>query len=335
MPPKRSNLQSPNPVKLQMLESASDDDHAINIDATIAVPAAATMHSSNAAASDASNDEAVHVQVAPSGSPETQPSDIDQARGLPHCDMLPMSPPSPGLNRAKFMAKFVTASTSCNLDLCRSLPGSKVVLVGVVIAVYPASSNPDRRYIILADSTGSVGITVWNQNVNMFGFDSVGRVVQCCRIVVATHNGKKTLTMVRDSSVEFIHDADHALAKWWRELLILQPCSLGNVQSISDNSIINVAGVLGYLTEEIKMVGNVQKTLTSMHLGDASGNLIVKSWNHPSATFAMHVEHPILIQRVRVTSFAGTKIGELLDGSGSVISTEFAAKRSLQQFWSD
>ena len=246
-----------------------------------------------------------------------------------------MSPPSPGLNRAKFMAKFVTASTSCNLELCRSPPGSKVVLVGVVIAVYPASANPDRRYIVLADSTGSVGITVWNQNVNMFGFDSVGRVVQCCRIVVATHNGKKTLTMVRDSSVEFIHDANHALAQWWRELLIMQPCPLGDVQSISDNSIINVAGVLGFLTEEIKMVGNVQKTLTSMHLGDSTGNIVVKSWNHPSLTFAMHVEHPILIQRVRVTSFAGSKIGELLDGSGSVICTEFAAKKRLQRYWSE
>ena len=35
---------------------------------------------------------------------------------------------------------------------------------------------------MVADATGGVGITVWNANVNKFGFDSIGKVVQLGKV---------------------------------------------------------------------------------------------------------------------------------------------------------
>ena len=54
------------------------------------------------------------------------------------------------------------------------------------MAVHPATTNPDRRYIMVADATGGVGITVWNANVNKFGFDSIGKVVQLGKVVLGS-----------------------------------------------------------------------------------------------------------------------------------------------------
>jgi hypothetical protein len=42
-----------------------------------------------------------------------------------------------------------------------------------------------------------------------------------------------------------------------------------------------------------------------------------------------------LIQRVRVSSFAGIKVGELLDNDGSQIVTDFAGSKKLAQYWVD
>ena len=343
MPPKRTYLQSPDPIKEQKLETTPDDEAAFAdmLGSSMLPPAECgnlsgcsdAVSPPRAAASACSE-----VLMAASHTPPRSDS-VSSAAGtaspMQSPAGKPASPTSPGHNRANFMKKFVTARTYCNLELCRAPAGTKVVLAGVVVAVYPASSNPDRRYIQLADFTGSVGITVWNDNVNLFGFDSVGKVVECCKVVIATHNGKKTLTMARDSVIMFHCNEDHHMAKWWRELLAVPPTPLSSIQSIADNTIINIAGVLGFVSEEKKMVGNAQKTLTSLHIGDTSGSLDVRSWNHPAQTFKKHVEVPVLIQRIRITSFAGTKIGELLDGHGSVVVTEFAGKKQLEDYWAE
>jgi hypothetical protein len=47
------------------------------------------------------------------------------------------------------------------------------------------------------------------------------------------------------------------------------------------------------------------------------------------------VEKPVLLQRIRITSFAGQKIGELLDGGGTIVVTKFAGAAELAQFWVD
>jgi hypothetical protein len=233
------------------------------------------------------------------------------------------------------MKGFLPARTCCNLDLIRASAGTKFNLAAICIAIFPKSSNPDRRYIQLADVTGSVGVTVWNENVNSFSSDSVGRLVMLTKIVITNHNGKKALSMARDSSVQQVDDEAHNVSMWWKSLLTIPPLSCGSVHDVSDNSMVSVCGILGFVSAETKMVQGLPKTLLTLHLVDSSGKLDVRSWNHHADTFNHLVNAPILIRRVRVTSFANVKLGELLDGSGSVIENAFPGDAALRKFWSE
>jgi hypothetical protein len=98
---------------------------------------------------------------------------------------------------------------------------------------------------------------------------------------------------------------------------------------------VTVAGILGFVTAESKNVGCEIKTLTTLHMVDKTGSLPVRSWNAVPPILEISVEKPILLQRIRITSFAGQKVGELLDGSGTIVVTQFAGEAELAQFWVD
>jgi hypothetical protein len=242
-------------------------------------------------------------------------------------------PKSPASNRDRFRQGFLPSRTCCNLDLCRSPAGTKFTLTAVCIAVFPAQVGPDRRYLQLADVTGTVGVTVWNHNVAKFSSSSVGQVVTLNKATITNHQGKKSLTLARDSSVEIGTDTQHSAFTWWQEILLLCPLTCGGVHDISDNTMINVSGIVGHVSSETKIVNNAEKTLTSIHLVDSTGRLDIRSWNHGPDCFLQYVDRPIIIKRVRVTSFAGTKLAEFLDGSGSVIETSFPGAAALLKFW--
>ena len=248
---------------------------------------------------------------------------------------IPPSPASPSTNRDKFRNGFLPARTCCNLDLCRSAVGGKFTLTAVCIAVHPASYNPDRRYLQLADVTGTVGVTVWNHNVAKFSPSSVGSLVTLVKCTITNHQGKKSLTLPRDATVEIVVDPHHAVFHWWQGLLQCAPMSCGGVHDVVDNTIVAVTGILGHVTMENKMVNGAEKALTTMHLVDTSGRLDIRSWNHSADSFLGYVDRPVLIRRMRVTSFAGMKMAEFLDGSASVIETTFAGSTALQKFWSE
>ena len=144
------------------------------------------------------------------------------------------------------------------------------------------------------------------------------------------------MTVTRDSVVEVAdvsHDPQHAVSQWWQQLLQQLPKTCGAVHDTADNDIVAVSGVCGHVTSEIKMVHNVERTLTCMHLVDSSGRLDIRSWNHMPDAFQHYVDRPVLIRRVKVTSFAGTKMCEILDGTGSIIETEFPGSTALAKFW--
>jgi hypothetical protein len=241
---------------------------------------------------------------------------------------------SPMSTRDRFMQGFLPARSCCNLELCRSPIGTKFNLSAVCIAVFPATANPPRRYIQLADNTGTLGVTVWNDNVSKFDSNTVGRLVSLSKAVMGNQNGKKLLTMARDSSVAIVDDEQHAVSLWWKSLLSSAPLSCGSVHDVADNSIVTVSGVLGHISSDVKVVNGVEKTLVSLHLVDPSGKLDIRSWNHSADAFTAYLERPVLIRRVRVASFAGTKLCELLDGTGSVVETTFKGQSSLEHFWS-
>jgi hypothetical protein len=347
MPLKRS-LNNPNPVKYQatdllsgaksraeICDSSSDDD---------AVGASAVQHafmSSSEPPVAPSTSTEIPTRVMPDahgGGSEAilPPSSAEtQSRGFPHALSGGLvAPMSPATNRDRFLQGFLPARTCCNLDLCRAPAGSKFSLTAVCIAVFPASTNPDRRYIQLADITGTVGITVWNDNVQKFTSESVGALVALGKVAISSHHGKKQLTMTRDSVAEILDDPTHHVFEWWQQLLGQRARECGCVQDVADNTIISVVGICGHVTVENRMVQGVSKTLTTAHLVDASGRVDIKSWNHDARFFQQYVDRPVLFKRIRVTSFAGTKMCEMLDGAGSIIETEFPGKISLAKFWS-
>lgn len=335
MPPKRSALNSPNPVKHQLHDGDRQQDvqshpisnvqPAVPITMPLSPPSVDVVFESAAPSSSAQIAQPAFLAAQPSPPPSVASGGLQSM----HC------PVSPGLNRAKFFSAHATASTVCNLDYSRSSLGSKVLLTGILTAVYPASRNPDRRYILLSDATGTVGLTVWNANVAKFSPDGVGSIVHAEKLVLSQHNSKKTLTMTKESTIKCLTDPKNDLAIWWLGLASLAPVSLGDVQTLSENSIVCVAGILGFVTAESKNVGSEIKTLTTLHMVDKTGSLSVRSWNAVPSILEISVEKPILLQRIRITSFAGQKIGELLDGGGTIVVTQFAGAAELAQFWVD
>jgi hypothetical protein len=264
-------------------------------------------------------------------------SDLENSNGSPRRESLlsvPVAHSSPSSNRDRFLQGFTPARTCCNLDLCRAPAGSKFNLSAICIAAFPPSKNPDRRYVTLADSTGSVGVTVWNENVAKFGSSSVGKLVALSKVVIISHHGKKQLSMARDSVASIMVDDNHDVVSWWKSLLVPAPKSCGQVHDTADGNIISISGVCGRVSHEIKMVNGVERTITCLHVVDFSGKLDVKSWNHPPSMFESYVDRPVLIKRVKVSSFAGTKHCELLDGDASVFETTFVGTSELAKFWS-
>jgi hypothetical protein len=334
-PTKRNALQHANPVKRQ----GSDD--------VIEAPISGTVSSgfddsfSSGPASDENN---APLHQAPSSSHDVVSVVIGEIEGSAHQQRgfpqdhsaVPRAPPlSPASNRDRFRQGLLPARTCCNLDLCRAPAGSKITLSAICIAVFPPQTGPDRRYVQLADVSGTVGVTVWNHNVARFNSASVGTLVTLSKLTITNHQGKKSLTMARDSSVEISADSQHAVMTWWNEILLTSPLTCGGVHDVADNAIINVSGVVGHVTSEIKLVNGVERSLSFMHMVDSSGRLDIRSWNHAPDVFTAYIDRPCLIKRVRVTSFAGTKHAELLDGNASVIETSFPGSVALAKFWAE
>ena len=189
------------------------------------------------------------------------------------------------------------------------------------------------RYIQLADPYGSTGLTVWSTNVNRFSLGTVGKLVTCQRLVVSTHASKRCLTMGRDSVLDIDDDGKHAVMDWWQSLLVQPALCMLSAHNAPENTIISVAGVVGAVTLESKMVGCVSRLLTTIHLVDATGKFDVRTWNRAPHTFDAYIDRPATIKRVRVSSFAGEKLAELLEGDGSSIVSIFPGSEVLAAWW--
>ena len=89
------------------------------------------------------------------------------------------------------------------------------------------------------------------------------------------------------------------------------------------------------LSSETKRVRSDNKDLMNMRLTDRTGWVDVRSWNHTESEFRAFLEKPLLLQRVRVTSFAGLKICELIDGNGTVVTSTFDGHKDLEDYWQE
>ncbi len=249
---------------------------------------------------------------------------------------VPPSPSSPGSNRNRFMANCQPLQVSCDLATVGMHNNAvRFSFQAVVLVVYPATKGPDRRHVQLIDSKGSTGITIWNDNVRLFDMDRVGEVVKFTKLCIVFNNGKKSLSMGRDSTVTFVNTVASPCeeSKWWQSLLMKQHLRICDVHDCNDDVLINVAGIIGMLTTERKRVRDQDRDLLCIRLTDRTGYIDIRSWTHCELEFARFLEKPLLMQRVRVTSFAGIKILELLAGPGTVLLEKFPGQVDLEQYW--
>jgi hypothetical protein len=240
-------------------------------------------------------------------------------------------------NRARFMACLQPAKVSCDLTTTPMAPGLRFSFEAVIVVVYPASTSPpERRYIEVMDQHGTTGITVWNQNAHVVNRDSVGCVVKFTRLALTMHNGKKNLTMSKESTMHIeMPTADGMLMKWWKSLLSEPTLTCIQFHDTPTLQIVNISGILGCIHTEEKNVKGETKMLLVLMLTDRTGKIEIRSWNHSDTEFKRFQEKAVLLKRVRVCLYAGTRTGELLTGSnGTTITTDFNHE-DLDKYWAE
>ena len=249
----------------------------------------------------------------------------------------PFVPVSPSKNRERFMTNCQPLRVCCDLNkVGLSAAGVRFSFQAVVFVVFPASEKPDRRHVMLVDAFGSTGLTVWGAHVPLFTAATVGTVAKFTKLGMVVHNGKKALSMGKDTTVVFVPSSvitDES--KWWNALVMQPPLRIIDVHGCDDNLVVNVAGIVGMLSTETKKVRSDNKDLMNLRLTDRTGFIDIRSWNHCEGEFSKFLEKPLLFQRLRVTSFAGTKILVLLEGNATNILPEFENKADLVQYWNE
>ena len=249
-------------------------------------------------------------------------------------DRVPTLPASPASNRERFRAAMMPSQVTCDLSSVSTEAGLRWSFMAIVIVVYPASQNPLRRHVLLSDGHGTVGVTVWNTHVNLFGFSSVGQMAHLTKVSITVHNNNRGLSLNKESSVTLSEGNGHFAHTWWHSFLKQPPMAAIHFHDSKENHIVNVAGILGSVHKELKSVRNESKDLLTLKIVDRTGVIMVRSWNHSDAQFAHFIDKPILLRRVRVTAFANVKIGELLDGTGTITQpSPFEGSADLEQFW--
>jgi hypothetical protein len=254
----------------------------------------------------------------------------------PFAPVLLLPPHGQGGNRARFMAGMQPTKVSCDLTSAPTNPGMRFSFEAIILVVYPAKTTPpERRYVELIDNHGTTGITVWNAYVHALKPTTVGSVVKFTRLCLTMHNGKKSLTMSKDSTMH-VETPEHqsGLSLWWSNLLMEPPLSCSEFHDMPAASVVNISGILGLISQEEKIVNGEIKMLLILYITDQSGKLEIRSWNHADVEFLQYREQPVLFRRVRVCLYAGTRTGELLTGSnGTTITTNFEKRKQLEDYW--
>jgi hypothetical protein len=240
-------------------------------------------------------------------------------------------------NRQRFMANRQPLRVCCDLrNVGLHAAGVRFSFQAVVFVVYPPSEKPNRRHVLLVDQFGCTGLTVWGAHVPLFTFATVGSVVKFTKLGMVMHNGKKVLSMGKDTNVVFLpHAVETDESKWWQSFCVQPFKRIIDIHDCEDNDIVHVAGIVGSLSSETKRVRSDNKDLMNMRLTDQSGFVDVRSWNHSEDEFKAFLEKPLMLQRVRVTSFAGVKVLEILDGNGTAVVSKFDGMEELAKNWSE
>ena len=217
--------------------------------------------------------------------------------------------------------------------------GVKLNLVAVVCATFPVQLGPPaRRHIMLCDAHGVTGLTVWHADVHKFPREVLGGVVTVLRASVSVYQGKKSLVLNKDSSIEV--DAvttQSPAAVWWKSLAEMRPLPLADAVTAADNSVISVFGVLAFISNETKEVNGHVRRITTVHLASQTTKFQLRGWDLDDACMSQITRMQdlvVAVRRVRVTSFADVKLGEILDSPMGTLFTPFEDP-ALSRFWAE
>ena len=248
----------------------------------------------------------------------------------------PVAPLSPGRNRQLFIATMTPQLMTCDLSNAVVGQGVKHNLVAIVIASFPIQNGPPaRRHITVRDSHGCTGLTVWNADVHKFPKEILGGVVTITRASVSIYQGKKNLVLSKDSSVHVNSVSPSPMAEWWASLARQPPLPLPSAIIAADNSVINVFGILAFVTNEEKQVNGQMRRVTSVHMVSPTAKFQLRGWDLEDATlqsFALLTDKIVHVSRVRISSFAEIRVGDFLESplGTSVVPYHDA---ELQHFW--
>ena len=334
---KKSALSAASDGRLEFTNLSGEIDAAISLECGSTVTTAVNVAAGTSTIADVAKDpsDAAMISSAALVPASVKDAATDAAKIFSSESLVPASP---GSNRERFMANCQPLQVSCDLATVGLHNASvRFSFTAVVLIVYPETKNPDRRHIQLIDQRGSTGITVWNDNVRQFSASSVGQVVRFTKLSITFNNGKKGLSMGRDSSVTFINTGNVPTEefKWWKSKLYEPPMRIIDVHDCDDDVVISTAGIVGMMSTERKRVRDQDRDLLCIRLTDRTGFIDIRSWSHSEIDFAQFLEKPLMLQRVRVTSFAGIKTLELLSGSGTVLKDDFKGKDDLQLYWAE
>jgi hypothetical protein len=216
--------------------------------------------------------------------------------------------------------------------------GVKLNLVAIVIATFPVQLGPpSRRHIMLCDAHGVTGLTVWHGDVHKFPREVLGGVVTVLRASVSVYQGKKSLVLNKDSSIEVDAVTTHKTptAQWWQSLADMRPLPLPDAVVAADNSIISVFGVLAFVANETKEVNGQLRRISTVHLASQTAKFQLRGWDLDEAFMSAIIrlqDCVVAVRRVRVTSFADVKLGEILDSPLGTVFSPFEDP-ALSRFW--
>ena len=225
---------------------------------------------------------------------------------------------------------------TCDLGDAVVGQGVKHNLVAIVIACFPIQNGPPaRRHIVVRDSHGCTGLTVWNADVHKFPKEILGGVITITRASVSMYQGKKNLVLSKESSVHMNTVSPSPMADWWASLARQPPLPLPSAVIAADNSVINVFGILAFVTNEVKLVNGLTRRVTSVHLVSPTAKFQLRGWDLEDATlesFESLTDKIVNVSRVRISSFAEIRVGDFMESplGTSVIPYHDA---ELQQFW--
>ncbi len=260
---------------------------------------------------------------------ESSPAVVPAAPGVPI---------SPGRNRQLFLASVTPQHMTCDLRTAVVGMGIRLNLEAIIIAIFPTQKGPPpRKHIFIMDSFGVTGVTVWNSDVHKFPKDVLGGVITITRASVSAFQGKKSLVLSKESVVSVSSEGKGPLAEWWESLAMQSPLPLASALIAADNSVINVFGVVAFVSSEQKEINGQVRIVTTIHLASQTARFQLRGWDLEAGTLNRFEElrdQVIQVRRCRVTCFADNKIGEILDSPMGTSVMPFHDE-CLERFWAE